>query len=43
MPFSVKRKSLFVFRILDALEIALSQSETLLHRRHVRMCVMSSL
>ena len=35
--FSVKRKSLFVFRILDALEIALGQSETLLHRRHVRI------
>ena len=37
MPFSVKRKSLFVFRILDGLEIALGRSETLLHRRHVRI------
>ena len=36
-PFSAKRKSLFVFRILDGLEIALGQSETLLHRRHVRI------
>ena len=38
-PFSVKRKLLFVFRILDALEIALSQSETLLLRRHVRILI----
>ena len=38
-PFSVKRKSLFVFRILDGLEIALGQSETLLHCRHVRIYV----
>ena len=36
-PSSVKCKSLFVFRILDVLEIALGQSETLLHRRHVRI------
>ena len=36
-PFSVKRKLLFVFRILDALEIALDQSEALLHCRHVRI------
>ena len=38
-PFSVKRKSLFVFKILDDLEIALGQSETLLHRRHVTMMI----
>ena len=36
-PFSVKFKSLFVLIILDVLEIALNQSEALLHRRHVRM------
>ena len=39
-PFSVKHKSLFVFRILDALEIALDQSEPLLHRRHVRILIL---
>ena len=33
----LKRKSLFVFRILDVLEIALGQSETLLHCCHVRI------
>ena len=36
-PFSVKRKSFFVFWILDDLANALDQSETLLHRRHVRI------
>ena len=36
-PFLVKRKSLFVFWILDDLANALGQSETLLHRRHVRI------
>ena len=35
--FSVKCKLLFVSRILDGLEIALDQLETLLHRRHVRI------
>ena len=34
--FSVKRKSLFVSRILDGLEIALDQSEDMLHRPHAR-------
>ena len=29
-----------MFRILDTLEIALGQSETLLHRRHVRIVVL---
>ena len=35
----VKRKPLFVFRILDGLKIALDQSETLLHCRHVRIVI----
>ena len=35
-----KGKSLFVFWILDDLANALDQSETLLHRRHVRIHVL---